>query len=903
MAYILNNPDIGFVKGLLYLNFTKQTIDQYLKLNGFKDIPGKENQTKRDGDGYHITIIDPYEMKTLKQTNIIQLIDKLNIRKALDLMMIGLGKASDGSDSCTFIVCISNVLQTLRKELGLPVKDLHITLGFIVSDVHNVRKNLDRIYQYNPDIIKKHMNQIIISSLYDQKEITSNQDIIETNKFLYWCLNDPQIFKILDFAKINQIILDQCLVLIDKTKYNTDLHKKISHILSNAGYLIGVYYASKYSQTASNIQQTYDEFVKNVMTNKLKVRNGSDTETIKHVLKVLNFPIIQNVKWLYELNCDRSRTYKYYDYDEIKKIFVSIESPRNFSFVIDKLAGSSLVETAEHIELFAKLGITHIITLMENPLSIELQKIIKDNNISYNYMHVDDREPMTNTQMNQIVQIIDSSKKTLVHCLGGVGRTATALVGYLITQGNDREMSLRALDKRRTILSTSQEAFLKEWKNKQIRIQSEALTKEPVPVEQIPVESVPVESASIDETKKEKKIQAKIKLPGVIMMVGLPASGKTTFAKIVHEQIQGIERVNQDEMRGKGQCEDLFSKYSKQKSTTTILDRCNPTKKERKYWLELNLSANKDVWCIFFDSNPEECRWRIKHRTDHPTVQAHQGPRIVDAVAEILEEPTMDEGFTRIERITSFKEANQLLLLLGCDIKSLSEDNHDHIIKFVRTKHLFNLGGATRDDLILGPDDVKTFLNTDIYIEEKIDGANMGFSIKDYKVVAQNRSHYVNSAYHAQFKLLDKWILDHTEDLYNILGDGNLILYGEWVFALHSINYVELPDYFIAFDLYDISEQRFYSRDRLEKILEGTTISLIPCIKKGSFKNITDIVDLVKTKSQFYDGPIEGVYVRRCNELWLEDRAKIVRNDFLPGENFKHWTKNQLTVNKIKSKY
>jgi atypical dual specificity phosphatase len=177
----------------------------------------------------------------------------------------------------------------------------------------------------------------------------------------------------------------------------------------------------------------------------------------------------------------------------------------------------------------------------------------------------------------------------------------------------------------------------------------------------------------------------------------------------------------------------------------------------------------------------------------------------------------------------------------------------------------------------------------------------MGFSIKDYKVVAQNRSHYVNSAYHAQFKLLDKWILDHTEDLYNILGDGNLILYGEWVFALHSINYVDLPDYFIAFDLYDISEQRFYSRTRLEKILEGTTISLIPCIKKGSFKVVTDIVDLVKTKSQFYDGPIEGVYVRRCNELWLEDRAKIVRNDFLTGN--QHWTKNQLTVNKLKIKY
>jgi atypical dual specificity phosphatase len=392
------------------------------------------------------------------------------------------------------------------------------------------------------------------------------------------------------------------------------------------------------------------------------------------------------------------------------------------------------------------------------------------------------------------------------------------------------------------------------------------------------------------------------------MLVGLPASGKSTFAKTIHDQIANVERINQDEMRKKGMCEDLMSKYTKQKNTTVILDRCNVTKKERKYWLSLNLSESKDIWCIYFNSTAEECKWRIKHRKDHPTVQPHQGERIVEAVAEILEEPEISEGFTKIDCIESFKEANQMLLLFGCDVSGLIEENHSGITKFCRTKHLYNLGSATRDDLILAPDGVNQFLNTEIFVEEKIDGANMGFSIQDYKIVAQNRSHYVNSAYHPQFKMLDKWIMDNTEDLYGILGDGNLILYGEWVYMKHSIYYENLPDYFIAFDLYDMSEKRFYSRNRIEKILEGTKISLIPCIRKGVFKNINEIVELVKTKSQFYDGTIEGVYVRKCNDMWLEDRAKIVRPDFLCGSsdasgNVRHWTKNQIVINKLKGSY
>ena len=64
----------------------------------------------------------------------------------------------------------------------------------------------------------------------------------------------------------------------------------------------------------------------------------------------------------------------------------------------------------------------------------------------------------------------------------------------------------------------------------------------------------------------------------------------------------------------------------------------------------------------------------------------------------------------------------------------------DSKIPFPRTKHFHNLGGATRDDLLLDKKAIDGFLNQmDIYLEEKIDGANMGLSIQNYAIVAQNR--------------------------------------------------------------------------------------------------------------------------------------------------------------------
>lgn len=87
-------------------------------------------------------------------------------------------------------------------------------------------------------------------------------------------------------------------------------------------------------------------------------------------------------------------------------------------------------------------------------------------------------------------------------------------------------------------------------------------------------------------------------------------------------------------------------------------------------------------------------------------------------------------------------------------------------------------------------------------VEEKVDGANIAFSLgENGDILAQNRSHYVDEGSHAQFRRLRPYIKENEKDIRLVLGGGRFILYGEWLYAKHSISYTALPSFFISFDL------------------------------------------------------------------------------------------------------
>jgi atypical dual specificity phosphatase len=75
------------------------------------------------------------------------------------------------------------------------------------------------------------------------------------------------------------------------------------------------------------------------------------------------------------------------------------------------------------------------------------------------------------------------------------------------------------------------------------------------------------------------------------------------------------------------------------------------------------------------------------------------------------------------------------------DSDAAPQDEHA-VRKFPRTPHLFHSRGATSDDIVLGSGEVDKFLRTEVIVQEKVDGANLGFSLTaDYEVDNDGRLH------------------------------------------------------------------------------------------------------------------------------------------------------------------
>lgn len=187
----------------------------------------------------------------------------------------------------------------------------------------------------------------------------------------------------------------------------------------------------------------------------------------------------------------------------------------------------------------------------------------------------------------------------------------------------------------------------------------------------------------------------------------------------------------------------------------------------------------------------------------------------------------------------------------------------EDLIKFPRTRHIFDAGGGVgRDDLVMDDGEAAIWYSCNVSVEEKVDGSNLGISLgppPDYRIRFQNRSHYVTVESQAQWRQLEQWVNQHP-GLHQVLNQDR-ILFGEWMYARHSIHYTRLPDLFIAFDIYDKKKGRFLSRRCRDRLLEGTGIATVPLIREGVLSR-EDYEALLSTPSAFYDGPVEGVYIR-----------------------------------------
>jgi hypothetical protein len=233
----------------------------------------------------------------------------------------------------------------------------------------------------------------------------------------------------------------------------------------------------------------------------------------------------------------------------------------------------------------------------------------------------------------------------------------------------------------------------------------------------------------------------------------------------------------------------------------------------------------------------------------------------------------------------------------------------DTFIKYPRTPHLFGSKG-TDDDRHMNAKDSKAFiLDASLIAEEKIDGTNVGIHfLSEGRMVLQCRGHEITEGMHLQYDLFKQWTAVKRPVLEEMLTD-RFILFGEWMYAKHSVFYRALPHYFFEFDIYDKAESCFLSLARRLEVLNGTGIHTVPVVHQGSatHERLLELIAESAFHSEF-DNPLTGVVDDRMEGLYLRTeangvvngRAKIVRPEFVERVKLsEHWQHQQMIPNQL----
>lgn len=866
---------------------------------------------KQDGH-FHVTLLTKAELRSLttQQRTCLDAILAKDDRPDHDLVNLGLG--SDLKRLVFFDVIHWAEGMEIRKNLGLPAAAFHMTLSEADDHVNSLVRDVRAISldNFNVDMSDQEFDSVyraytldhrfdstfLLATYYRAQKRTSAIGHIRIAD----SLQRQNLFKYAmcaytfaaDMHSVGLKMSDYCVRQICKLARFTEFPCVFTESeLTQAESAISDAFPEYLSLPSWDLRRKIQRHFAGIMTAQCQQQGSIDESRLPVSL------------------LSRERMFVYQ-----KTPAAAVKLPRFFRWMIPyRLAVMATPRSKADIDcLYNTLGITLVVTLThETPLPSDW---FSDNKVENLFMPVENYKAPSIAQVDHFIKRIcalPEEQAALVHCGAGKGRAGTFIACYLamfgfhsshddvdVTPGSSNDL-IKVLRYMRpgSIETEEQERFVGKyvshlWKTLSAPVEASISEPEDTPLE--------LEGTLPSNTKS-------------IILCGLPGSGKSTFAAAMRERGSTVNIVSQDELGSRSAFINSLSTAAKS-GKCVIVDKCHPTKANRQEALELLFNPS-DALCINFVYPAKLCTLRANTRTAHPTIRQGSAEKIVHRFEKEFTTPQRSEGFACIATVTSFAAAATLLgKLVGKSRATVSLNNEIlngsaapqvgmKITKFPRTRHLLNLGAATRDDLILSFADAASFLSLDagitITIEEKVDGANMGISIDEDTLVfrVQNRSHYVNSKSHEQFRKLDSWLQRHSNDLRAVIEPGRTIVFGEWLYAQHSVAYSKLPDLFLIFDILDLQTGQYLARSVICDKLQGTSLHQVPSIRHPSRGLSIESLRLLATEttSDFYDGMIEGIYVRRERDGVVVDRAKVVRKDFIAGND--HWTKGKLLLN------
>lgn len=201
-----------------------------------------------------------------------------------------------------------------------------------------------------------------------------------------------------------------------------------------------------------------------------------------------------------------------------------------------------------------------------------------------------------------------------------------------------------------------------------------------------------------------------------------------------------------------------------------------------------------------------------------------------------------------------------------------------NLLKYPRTRHI---EGSRQQ---LGDEDLQVvpfseIKNLPLVIEEKVDGANCGLSFdSDGNLLLQSRGHYLTGgAREKHFDLFKQWGSVQQRLFWEVLGD-RYIMYGEWIYAKHTLFYDLLPHYFMEFDIFDRHNETYLDTPSRRDLLELLPVVSVPVLKTGRFEQLNEITSLVGPSNYISENHMETMR-RYCEENGIYVEKTIAQTD------------------------
>lgn len=208
--------------------------------------------------------------------------------------------------------------------------------------------------------------------------------------------------------------------------------------------------------------------------------------------------------------------------------------------------------------------------------------------------------------------------------------------------------------------------------------------------------------------------------------------------------------------------------------------------------------------------------------------------------------------------------------------------------KYPKTLHVPFSKGITTGDRMCGEEWFNYLKNKTLVLTEKLDGSQ-SYICKD-GVFA--RSHAATTTNPWDVNLFEKGgVYDQVK---NLLSEDEGI-YGENLYAIHSIEYDNLDDLFYMFAARN--NDRWYSWEEVVELSKILGIKHVPVLEIRRFNNISELESTVNTIMQNgskYGKEIEGVVIRNADSFPIDDFqknvVKYVRENHVQTDS--HWRRN-----------